>query len=68
MMTAAQLWTENEMLRERLREAEQKYQKEHELRLKFQAENLWIKRLLRQSAEVPVGSGPKKQSQADLAG
>lgn len=50
-MTNAQLWAENELLRQRLHEAQQKLEEEHELRLKFQAENLWMKRLLSQKIE-----------------
>lgn len=54
MMSGEQLWSENNVLREKLKELQEKLDQEHLLRLKLQAENLWIKKWLRgEFAEGP---------------
>ena len=51
MMTSSQLWSENDLLREKLKELQKQYETEREFRLKLQAENLWIKKLLKKDFE-----------------
>lgn len=46
-MTAHDLWTENQVLREKLLELQQRYEQERTLRIDLQAENVWIRRMLR---------------------
>lgn len=43
------LWAENEVLRERLKEMQRELERERQLRQMLQAENLWVKRQLPQS-------------------
>ena len=56
MMTNSQLWSENGVLREKLLEIQQTYEREREQRLRLQAENLWLKKQMRQERET---SGPR---------
>jgi hypothetical protein len=51
-MTSTDLWTENELLRERLRDVKLRLEHEREERLKLKAENLWIKKLLEEQLQA----------------
>lgn len=51
MLTSKELWTENEILRQRLKEAELMATSERERRLSLQAELLWLKRKMRLLSE-----------------
>ena len=53
-MTGTQIWSENNLLREKLAELQLKYEAEREHRLNLQAENLWLKRILRQADPKPL--------------
>ena len=60
MMGNSLLWTENEVLREKLKEIQKLYENEREQRLKLQAENLWMKRVLREDFGQPSEDRSKK--------
>ena len=50
-MTSTDIWNENDVLRERLRDLSARLEQEREERLKLKAENLWVKRLLQEKLE-----------------
>jgi hypothetical protein len=53
-MTSSELWSENDVLRQRLNELRVRLDREHEEMLRLKAENLWLKRLIEESRRAPV--------------
>jgi hypothetical protein len=53
-MTSTELWSENDVLRQRLNELRVRLDREHEEKLRLKAENLWLKRLIEESRRAPV--------------
>lgn len=53
-MTSTELWSENDVLRQRLNELRVRLDREHEEMLRLKAENLWLKRLIEESRRLPA--------------